>query len=138
MRGCFFGSQFPPGRVIVIFTVNSDLRARVLSEWRGYREPRAEDRTQLVGNTLEKVMKQLGLAERLTEGQILGAWKEIVGEWFALHTCPERIRDGILYVRVVQSSIHYELDRNWKPQIIQKLKARFSGVRIRDIRFRIG
>jgi len=116
-----------------------DLRAKVLSEWRGYREkPALADRTQAVGQSIEKVMRQLGLQERLTEAQILSAWKEIVGEWFALHTCPERIRDGVLHVRVIQSSVHYELDRNWKPVIIQKLKARFGASRVRDIRFRIG
>ena len=116
-----------------------DLRSKVLSEWRGVREKAAPaDRTQSVGDTLEKVMRKLGLAERLTEGQILKAWKDIVGEWFALHTCPDRIRDGVLYVRVVQSSVHCELDRNCKKQIIQKLKARFGAGRVRDIRFRIG
>jgi len=116
-----------------------DLRAKVLSEWRGYREKSpSPDRARAVSNTLEKVMRQLGLAERLTEAQILAAWKDIVGEWFALHTHPERIRDGILYVRVVQSTVHYELDRNWKPKIIQKLKARFGPARIREIRFRVG
>ncbi|HEX4086204.1 MAG TPA: DUF721 domain-containing protein [Chthoniobacteraceae bacterium] len=116
-----------------------ELRAKVISDWRGYREMTpAADRAQPVAATLEKVMRQLGLTERLTEGQILGAWREIVGEWFALHTCPDRLRDGVLYVRVVQSSIHYELDRNWKPQIIRKFKTRFGGARIRDIRFRVG
>jgi predicted nucleic acid-binding Zn ribbon protein len=116
-----------------------DLRAKVLSEWRGYREKSTPpDRMQAVGEALEKVMRQLGLEERLTESQILSAWKDIVGEWFALHTCPDRIRDGVLYVRVVQSSVHYELDRNCKARIIQKLKARFGAKRVRDIRFRIG
>jgi predicted nucleic acid-binding Zn ribbon protein len=116
-----------------------DLRSKVLSEWRGYREsPPSSDRAQPVGDTLEKVMRKLGLAERLTEGQILAAWKDIVGDWFAIHTCPDRLRDGILYVRVVQSSVHYELDRNCKTRIIQKLKARFGPTRVRDIRFRIG
>jgi predicted nucleic acid-binding Zn ribbon protein len=105
-----------------------NLRAKVLSEWRGYRERAAPaDRTQVVGETLEKVMRQL-----------VAAWKDIVGEWFALHTCPDRIRDGVLYVRVVQSTVFYELDRNWKPKIIQKLKARFGPNRVRDVRFRIG
>jgi len=116
-----------------------DLRAKVLSEWRGYGERAApQDRAQAVGETLEAVMRKLGLQERLTESQILGAWKEIVGEWFSLHTCPDRIRDGVLYVRVVQSSIHYELDRNWKPKIVQKLKTRFGAGKVRDVRFRVG
>ena len=119
--------------------MSPELRAKVLSEWRGCREPGVQpDRTQAVGETLEKVMKQLGLQERLTEGQIKAAWEEIVGEWFALHTCPDRIRDGVLFVRVVQSSIHCELDRNWKPKIIQKLKARFGGNRVRGIKFWVG
>jgi predicted nucleic acid-binding Zn ribbon protein len=83
-------------------------------------------------------MTQLGLAERLTESQVLGAWKEIVGDWFALHTCPERIRDGTLLVRVVQSSVLYELDRNCKRDILGKLKRRFGAKRIRDVKFRIG
>jgi len=115
------------------------LRTKVLSEWRGYREkPDAPDRTQAVGDALEKVMRQLGLQERLTESQIQTAWKEIVGEWFALHTCPDRIRDGVLFVHVLQSSVQYELDRNWKPKILKKLKARFGAARIRELRFRIG
>jgi predicted nucleic acid-binding Zn ribbon protein len=116
-----------------------ETRAKVLSEWRGYRDfPTHPDRARPVGDTLENVMRKLGLTERLTEGQILAAWKDIVGDWFALHTCPDRLRDGILFVRVVQSSVHYELDRNCKTRIIQKLKARFGGNRVRDIRFRIG
>ena len=46
--------------------MTSDIRTKVLSEWRGYRE-KAEtaDRAQSVADTLEKVMRQLdaGLVE---------------------------------------------------------------------------
>jgi hypothetical protein len=116
-----------------------ELRTKILSEWRGYREKSvAPDRGQAVSEALEKVMKTLGLQDRLTESQILNAWREIVGEWFFLHTCPDRLREGTLFVRVVQSSVQFELDRNWKPKILQKLKARFPGVRIREIKFRVG
>jgi predicted nucleic acid-binding Zn ribbon protein len=119
--------------------MSPELRAKVLSEWRGYREkPARPDQTPDLAATLEQVMRKLGLQERITEGQILRAWKDIVGDWFALHTCPDRLRDGVLYVRVIQSSVHYELDRNCKAQIIKKLKARFGAARVRDIRFRIG
>ena len=52
-----------------------ELRSRVLADWRGYREEKAKpDRAQAVAACLEKVMTQLGLAERLTESQVLGAW----------------------------------------------------------------
>ena len=83
-------------------------------------------------------MRDLGLAERLHEAQILAAWKEIVGEFIAAHSCPSRMRDGIVYVQVLQPTVHYELDRVWKKEILQKLKKRFGGKTIRDVRFRIG
>ena len=114
------------------------IRQRVLAEWRGVREPFAQgDRTQTIGEALEKVMRKMGLNDRLTESQILSAWKEIVGDWFAMHTCPNRLRDGVLFVQVIQSTVHYELDRVWKPQILQKLKARFGARKIRDVKFRV-
>jgi len=42
---------------------------------------------------------------------------------------------GILHVRVIQSSVRYELDRAWKPEIIRKLRERFGEKTIRDLRF---
>ena len=83
-------------------------------------------------------MRSLGLSERLTETEVQGAWKEIVGEFIAQHSCPHRLRDGVLFVQVLQPTVHYELDRVWKPQILRTLKKRFGGKVIREIRFRIG
>jgi len=114
-------------------------RQRVLSEWRGLPQPfDVPERGKPVAQTVDKVMRSLGLNERLTEAQIIGAWREIVGEFFATHTCPSRIRDGVLFVQVIQPMVHYELDRMWKPQILKKLKARFGGRTIRDVKFRVG
>ena len=115
------------------------LRERILAEWRGLREPPSRpDRAQPVALLLEKVMRNLGLSERLNEAQILGAWKEVVGDFIASHSCPSRLRDGVLYVQVIQPTVHYELDRIWKPQIVKKLKARFGAKVIREVKFRVG
>lgn len=115
------------------------LRQRALAEWRGLPEREARpDRAQSVADALAGVMRKLGLSERMNETQIRGAWSEIVGEWFALHTCPSAIRDRVLFVQVIQPTIHYELDRVWKPQILEKLKARFGAKVIRDLKFRVG
>jgi len=51
---------------------------------------------------------------------------------------PVALRDGILYVRVLQPSLHYELGRIAKTEILRKLKQRFGGKTIRDIRLRLG
>ena len=116
-----------------------EIRQRVLSEWRGVPQPLAAlpDRAQTVGQALDKVMRKLGLHDRLTETQIVAAWKEIVGEWFATHTCPSKLHDGVLFVQVIQPAIHCELQLH-KPEIMRKLKARFGARKIRDVKFRLG
>ena len=83
-------------------------------------------------------MKKLGLKERLQESEVLGAWQALVGDFIAGHSCPISLRDGILYVHVLQPALHYELERIAKPQILRKLKQRFGGRVIRDLRFRLG
>ena len=42
---------------------------------------------------------------------------------------------GILHVKVIQSSVRYELDRIWKPEIIRKLRLKFGEKTIRDLKF---
>jgi hypothetical protein len=58
-----------------------------------------------------------------------------------IHRRPLRavaLRDGILYVRVLQVSLDYELKRIAKTEILRKLKQRFRGKTIRDVWFRLG
>ena len=115
------------------------LRHRILAEWRGLPQPQPRpDRARPVSELLDKVMRNLGLSERLHEAQILGAWKDIVGDFIASHSCPSQLRKGVLYVQVIQPTVHYELDRVWKPQIVKKLKDRFGAKIIHDVKFRIG
>ena len=63
---------------------------------------------------------------------------KMVGEFIAAHSCPIALRDGTLYVHVLQPALHYELDRVNKPEILRKLKQRYGGRAIRDLRFRLG
>jgi predicted nucleic acid-binding Zn ribbon protein len=115
------------------------LRERVLSEWRGLpQRVSAPDRGAVVRETLQKVMQKLGLRERLSEAQILDAWRDVVGDFIAEHSAPSQLRDGVLYVQVIQSTVHYELDRVCKPEILKKLKKRFGAKLIRDVKFRLG
>jgi Dna[CI] antecedent, DciA len=48
------------------------------------------------------------------------------------------LREGILYVRVLQPALHYELEQISKSEILRKLKQRFGGKPFRDVRFRVG
>ncbi len=115
------------------------LRGYVLEEWRGL--PQGEekaDRTVSVGEVLKLLAPKLGLASRLKEQEVLAAWSAVVGEFFARHSHPAKLWEGTLVVHVVQPTILYELDRKWKPLVLRKLKQRFGGGIIKDIRFRLG
>jgi Dna[CI] antecedent, DciA len=50
----------------------------------------------------------------------------------------QSLREGVLYVRVLQPSLHYELEQVSKNEIVQKLRTRFGSRIIRNIRFRLG
>lgn len=85
--------------------------------------------------TVHKVMAQLGLKDRLKEEEVLAAWGDTVGEFVAKHSTPKRLKNGILFVAVLQPTVRYELDRIWKRDILEKLKIRFGARTVKDIRF---
>ena len=87
---------------------------------------------------LAKVLAGLGLKDRLREDEVLKAWSETVGEFLAAQSSPQRLKDGVLFVRVLQPAVAFELDRFWKAQILDKLKKRFGARTVREIKFRIG
>src|SRR6266481_1013422 len=119
--------------------MKASLRATVIAEWRGVPEKRMRaDRWQAPADVLPKLMQRLGLRERLRETEVIDAWSKIVGDFIAAHSAPVALRDGILYVRVLQPALHYELEQISKSEILRKLKQRFGAKTIRDVRFRVG
>jgi predicted nucleic acid-binding Zn ribbon protein len=119
--------------------MNPSLRSAVIAEWRGLPDkmPRP-DRWQTAADLLPKLMQRLGLKERLHEAEVLEAWSAMVGDFIAAHSCPTNLREGVLYVRVLQPALHYELEQISKPEILRKLKQRFGSKTIREIKFRVG
>jgi predicted nucleic acid-binding Zn ribbon protein len=119
--------------------MNPSLRAAVIAEWRGLPEKKMRtDRWQAPADLVPKLMQRLGLRERLHETEVIEAWSKIVGEFIAAHSTPTALREGVLYVRVLQPALHYELEQVSKIEILRKLKQRFGGKTIRDVRFRVG
>jgi predicted nucleic acid-binding Zn ribbon protein len=119
--------------------MNPSLRAKVIGEWRGLPDKFVPyDRWQSPARVLPNLMQRLGLRERLHENEIAEAWNSIVGEFIAAHSAPVALRESVLYVRVLQPSLHYELERVSKMDILRKLKQRFGAKIIRDVRFRVG
>ncbi|HEY5991451.1 MAG TPA: DUF721 domain-containing protein [Candidatus Udaeobacter sp.] len=119
--------------------MSPSLRAAVIAEWRGLPEKKTRtERWQSPADVVPKLMQRLGLRERLHETEVIDAWSKIVGEFIAAHSAPVALRDGILYVRVLQPALHYELEQVSKIDILRRLKKRFGGKTIRDVRFRVG
>ena len=96
------------------------------------------DRTLSIREVLVQLAPQLGLESRLREEEIFAAWSEIVGDFFAKHSRPVRLHQGLLVVNVLQPTVMYELDRQWKSLILTKLKDRFGSKLIKELRFRVG
>jgi len=119
--------------------MNASFRAAVLAEWRGLPERKLRpDRWHSAAELMPKLMQRLGLRERLRETEVIDAWSKIVGDFIAAHSAPVALREGVLYVRVLQPALHYELEQISKTEILRKLKQRFGTKTIRDVRFRLG
>jgi predicted nucleic acid-binding Zn ribbon protein len=126
-------------RRLEIFLMKSFLRDYVLQEWRGLPQSQSKgDRMLLAADVLHQLAPKLGLESRLREQEVLAAWKAIVGDFFARHSHPAKLREGTLIVNVLQPTVLFELDRKWKPVVLQKLKQRFGGRVIKEVRFRLG
>lgn len=107
-----------------------------LAEWRGYREPTdPEARTSLLGSVLGKLMPQLGLGQAMDEQAVRKSWVLLVGDFIATQSAPDRIRGGVLYVKVHQPSVRFELERMWKAEITRKLSEEFGSDKIREVKF---
>src|SRR5437764_9484922 len=108
--------------------MNRSFRATVIAEWRGLPERKMRaDRWQSPADVVPKLMQRLGLRERLHETEVIEAWSKIVGEFIAAHSAPVALREGVLYVRVLQPALHYELEQISKLEILRKLKQRFGA-----------
>ena len=119
--------------------MNPSLRTAVIAEWRGLPVRKVQpDRWLSPAELTPKLMQRLGLRERLRETEVIEAWSKIVGDFIAAHSAPVALREGVLYVRVLQPALHYELEQISKTEILRKLKQRFGGKTIRDVRFRVG
>jgi len=90
------------------------------------------------GEGVVRLMKSLGLEERLREEQIRSAWRAIVGDFIADNSQPLKLQAGVLIVQVLQPALLYELDRVLKAKILAKFREQFGARTLKDIRFRIG
>ena len=106
------------------------------------RTPRQYDGTQTTSHRmtdlLPRVLAKIGEVNQQRSDLILAMWPEIIGEKLAAMAQADSFTDGVLYVRVKNSTLHSLLSKYEKLRILNLLKQKFPHAEIKKICFRIG
>lgn len=94
--------------------------------------------THSIRELLPSVLSKLGEVYQQRPDLILATWPEIIGSKLASMTQAVSFVDGILVIKVKNSTLHSLLSQNDKPRILNSLRQRFPNVVIKTIVFRIG
>ncbi|MCB1114440.1 MAG: DUF721 domain-containing protein [Chlamydiia bacterium] len=106
------------------------------------RTPKNYDGNQVtskkVGDLLAGVLGTVSEKYQDKPDLILATWPSIVGEKLAPMAKAVRFDEGILYVKVKNSTLYSLLEQSEKRRLMATLKKKFPKVEIRGIQFRMG
>lgn len=94
--------------------------------------------THRVSELLPFVLGEIGELYNARPDLVLAAWPDVIGPKLALMTQALSFNDGVLLIKVKNSSLHSLLSQHDKQRILNTLRARFPRVEIRNVVFRIG
>ena len=107
----------------------------------GFRTPKNYNGTQPtsrhVADLLSSALSKLSSSCQERPDLLLAAWPEIIGPKHASMTQAVSFCEGILTVKVKNSTLHSLLSRHDKFRILASIKQRFPKVNIQNIVFRI-
>ena len=92
---------------------------------------------QPIAQILGDLLARRGYARVRGQEELETAWREVAGEATARYTRVGQWSRGVLEVRVANSILLQELAGFHKQDLLEKLRQRFDGRQIRDIRFRL-
>lgn len=98
----------------------------------GRRGPRA------VGDVLGELFAARGLGRLRAVGELEAAWADAVGSPEDRQTRVAGLRHGVLTITVAHPVLLEELAAFRKPALLEALRRAIPGVRIQDLRFRVG
>lgn len=94
--------------------------------------------THKVSDLLSSVLSQIGDAYQDRPDLIIASWPEIIGQKLAPMTEAVSFVDGVLVVKVKNSTLHSLLSQHDKQRILSSLRQKFPKVNIKNVFFRIG
>ena len=106
------------------------------------RTPRHYSGVQPTAKPIDKLLPALlhGIEGMLQDkpAAILSAWPELIGKEFSSMTRAVSFVEGVLTVRVKNSTLHSLLEQHEKKRLLSALKKKFPSIMFRTIIFRIG
>jgi predicted nucleic acid-binding Zn ribbon protein len=119
--------------------VTPALRRRLLREWQPWADWDAGTVTTppALGDLVPRVLKSVGLEQRLHQSRLCHQWASLVGPDIARHAQPVSLRNKILTVSVDHPTWHFAM-RSLKAEFLAKICQRIGPQIVRDIVFRIG
>lgn len=94
--------------------------------------------TRHIRQILPHILEDIGRIYQNRPDLVMAAWPEIIGHELSTMTRPISFFDGILTVKVNNSTLYSLLNQNDKPRIIKNLRDKFPGTMIKTIIFRQG
>lgn len=91
----------------------------------------------MVGETLDRYLRDSGLGERMAQAAVVSEWEARVGRAIARAATPLRVSNGVLVVAVRSSAWLMEL-KLLEPEILERLNAGRERGRITGLRFVMG
>lgn len=94
--------------------------------------------THHVSELLTSVLANIGETYQDRPDLLLAAWPEVIGTKLSPMTQAVSFSDGVLLVKVKNSTLHSLLSQHDKPRILSTLRQMFPKITIKNILFRIG
>ncbi len=94
--------------------------------------------TRSMSQLLPHVLSKIGHVYHQKGEVIIATWPNIIGPSLATMTQAISFIDGVLLIKVKNSTLHSLLSRNEKPRLLRVLREKFPQVEIKTIYFRIG
>jgi Dna[CI] antecedent DciA-like protein len=87
---------------------------------------------------LPKVLGQISAVHRDRPDLILAAWPRIIGDKLASMAKAVSFDQGILAVKVSNSTLYSLLSQHERGRLLKSLREQFPSVEIKNIHFRVG
>jgi predicted nucleic acid-binding Zn ribbon protein len=97
-----------------------------------------ENPAEPLGDLVEKALLGLKKLQKSPNNRVADLWPALVGPKIARHTKPFGLKNRILFVRVDDSSLAFELSTRFKMGLLKRLNHALGEGQVANIYFKVG